>query len=196
MICLAAINLIDSTIALNRIFIRIPSAIAVDIWQPDGLYGLKPAYELLLGQFGVGLLASFLPALMLLREAEQPYSRMYRAGVLIGIATVIAIASIVLYNFSSAIERVSLSAIAMTVDNLRTPQPQLTKLLQEMCRTNLLIEYQIVASLPSSLPIPGWLKALGTSRILLLAIEFYSLLQPALGTPKVPDILRSLIKMD
>jgi hypothetical protein len=196
MVCMTVIKLIDSTIALSRVFAYIPSAITVDIWHPDGLCGLKPAYTLLLGQFGVELLVSFMPALMLRTEADQPYSRIYRFGVLIGIAVVITTAFIVLYTFDGAIERVRLSAIATAVDSLRTPQPRLTQLLRELHHTNLLIEYQIAASLPSSLPIPGWLKALGTSRILVLAVEFYSLLQPVLGIPKVPDILRRLLKAD
>jgi hypothetical protein len=147
-------------------------------------------------QFSAGLLASFLPALMLRTERDQPYSKMYKLGVLLGVTAVIVTVSIVYGTFNGVMERVSLSAIALAANNLRTPQSQLAQLLQEVRQTNLLIKYQIAVSLPSSLPIPTWLEALGTSRILLLVIEFYSLLQPVLGIPKMPDVLRRLLKVD
>ncbi len=180
----------------NNLFLQIPDIVTPDKWHPDGLYGLKPAYELLIGQFGVGLLASFLPALMLRREFKQLYSIMYKAGVLVGIVAVIAIASIVLHNFSDALEQTRSSALTITADSLKASLSSATNLVQEMHRMSLLIEYQIVDSFPSSLPLPDWLKALGVSRLLLLAMEFYSLLQPVLGTPKMPDVLRRIIKAD
>lgn len=122
-------------------------------------------------------------------------SHLYRIGILIGVATVIVIASSVLYNFN-AIEQVKLSVITPLLDELRSSPPP-ASLSQEAHRANLLIEYQIAESLPSSLfPIPGWLKALGASRIFLLAIELYTLLQPTLKVPKIPDVVRRLIKAD
>ncbi|MGQ9585289.1 MAG: hypothetical protein ACUVXG_07805 [Anaerolineae bacterium] len=194
MISMTVVNAFDFIAALNRVLTNIPTFVTVDALHPDGLYGLRPAYNLLLGQLATGLLLSFVPLLILRREAQQWYAWQYKAATTVGIAITIGFALAVLANFNRAIDQVRFAEVASIVGRLHSSQAQQPSLLEEVYRANLLAEYQIAVSLPSSIPIPGWLQALGTSRLLLLAGEAYSLLQPVLGTPKIPDVLRRAAK--
>ena len=196
MACKLTIDLIDWALAVNKVFVLLPRFIAVDIWHPDGLYGLKPAYNLLLSQAGIGLIASFLPMLVLHREAGQSYSWMYRTVLVLAVLAVLAFAAASWINLDSALERVKVSAVTTVTKRLRSlPWPP-TALLQETRRLNLLIEYQIARAVASTAPIPDLVKGLGISRFLLALIEVYAVLQPVLRLPQLPKALRRMVRAD
>jgi len=189
---MTVVSLIDSTTALNRAFLQLPQAL--DVWHPDRLYGLDPAYKLLLGQFTVALAISFLPLVILRREANQPYAWMYKTLILAGVMATIVLASVTLWNFNHALERVRLAGITATVDELHSIPLRPTTQFDATHQICVLLEYQNIVALPKSLPIPGWLAFLATSRTLLIAVELYSLLQPVLKTPAVPKLVRKWLE--
>jgi len=186
------VNFVDSTIAFNRAFLQLPRTL--DVWHPDRFYGLDPAYELLLGQFTVALAISFLPLVMLFREADQPYAWTYKTLILSGVVATIVLGGITLLNFNHALERVRLAAITSVVNELHSLPPQPVTLFDAARQIGTLLKYENIVDLPKSVPIPGWLTFLGTSRTLLIAVELYSLLQPVLKTPSVPTLVRKWLE--
>ena len=192
MMIMTLITFIDSTVAFNSAFLQ--HSQTLDIWHPDGLYGLDPAHKLLLGQFTVVLAISFLPLVILSREADQQYARMYKALVLAGVLATIVLGGVTLWSFNHAVKQARLAAITSVVDELHNLPTQPGTVFEAQCQIGTLLKYQNTVDLLESVPIPGWLALLGTSRMLLIAVELYSLLQPVLKMPSVPTFVRKLLK--
>lgn len=145
--------------------------------QPDLMYGLSSIHSIVVGMGAVLIAFSFLPTVMLIREKNEKYNRMYYilwyGGLLI--ATILfGVLMILFSNTLTSIQKNALAILSQQIGELNqlgnTPE-NTQKLLSAYLWTN-------VSSLPTEFTFPTWIKSIFNIRLIVLIYEILKLITP------------------
>lgn len=183
---------LDYAITLYRILSD--TTVSYNILYPDQMYGLEPAYKLILGLGFSLILFSLLPIVMILREKTERYSKIYSLLLYGGLVSAAVLISILVYKFDQRLHFIQQTALTEVVQsgNLTiTGILHSSNLLSMLARMNY---YSIIRDLPGAFPVPPWFQYLFSARLLLLAYEIYLLLSPQAETRTVKETIRRIIQ--
>ncbi|RMH35305.1 MAG: hypothetical protein D6694_14785 [Gammaproteobacteria bacterium] len=188
----SALQWIDFATALFRMLKD--DSIVYPVFHSDLLYGLKPAFDATMFLTVLFLIVSLTPTTMLLREKDEKYSWMYY-WLVYGCIVIVAITGgILLVQFNQRLEAIQKSNLQTVIQNFHLDN------IDGNHGTGLIIGleyYRTILNLPSSLPIPQWIKFLFSGRVLILALEIYENLAKAKDglslANSVPKILKAIL---
>ena len=197
MTILTIIRILEQSIVIHR-FLNNIIPTSNFMFPPDGMYGYRWIYEIILNYFILGVLLSFLPAIMLVREKNTVYSRVYKTGVIILELAIIFISSLLAFDFHIAIQTIhshSLYQISafITSDVNVLQNDSSAELLRQIVYLNL---YDKISQLPNGFPIPRWLQSILGLRIVTYFIEIYPILpKKARESINISNFLHNLLPL-
>lgn len=165
----ATLNIILTTVSFMVMFYRVLSdnSLSYNIFHPDQMYGFKISYNTIIGISFILLIISFLPTVILLREKNETYNKIYKLGIYSGIVLTFVSMGTLIYQFGERLE--SIQNVALQVDLLN----QLNVNKNDIQTLTYLTYYSIVSSFPSRFPVPIWLSSLVSFRALVLGYELF-----------------------
>jgi hypothetical protein len=190
------INIFMLWLDFSTSFLRLLSdnSISYDIFNPDLMYGLKPAYDIVIGISFALVVISFLPTIMLIREKQEKYSFIYYYSIYTGLAVIFIFTGILIYYFNQRLQIIQAAALKNIVDginlNIKTVPPGMN-----LNQISLGLQYyDLIKSLPNSFPIPFWFENILGFRVLVLIFEFLFLLSPKGEKRSMSEIIKRIIK--
>jgi len=159
--------------------------------HPDMLYGLKTVYKTVLSMGGALTALSFLPTIMLIREKQEKYSKMYFFLVYSGIIALFIMFGLLVFRFDQRLGNIKESALNATQKQMTTDKADgdFQKVITD------LQYYQIASSLPSGFPIPPWANTLLSVRSIVLVFEIIKLSSREFTKEALIKFLQHLIKV-
>lgn len=157
------------------------------IFHPDHMYGLGEVYKTVITMSVFLIVLSFLPSLMLIREKEQRYNKMYYFLIYSGIITLFLLLSLLIIKFDQrlgSIQSDALGKIQIQIDpSLRPNIGTLTNLAY----------FSLISTLPRGFPIPAWVSFLLSVRSLALFFEIVKIIFPSSYESNVVKLLQKIL---
>ena len=177
MILVLSVRVLEHSFIIHRLLSTLSSPSSF-LYPPDGMYGYKWIYDIIMTYFVVGILLSFVPGIMLIREKNTSYSKVYIAGIVFLELAVIASFGLLTYDFHMTIQSIcyhflyQLSPMVVTNAEIIRKMPA-TDISRQEIYLNL---YNLLQELPCGFHIPEWLKGILGVRLITYIFEIYPLI--------------------
>jgi hypothetical protein len=177
MIIVAGVRVIEQSLIIRRLLTSLPIPDSF-LFPADSMYGYRWVYDIILHYSILGVLLSFLPVVMLIREKNTHYSFGYKMVVFILEIVVIVLSFSLARDFHLTLQSIHyhflyhLSADIITDTNILR---HLTD--SEIIRQALYLDLRNqLLTLPKGFPLPSWLQSILGLRFLTWIIEIYPLI--------------------
>lgn len=179
--------------SLNLGQILIDNSLTYPVFHPDLIYGLDTIYKTIFSLLIIIIIGSFLPTIMIIREKNEKYSKIYYAFIYSGIILLFVSIGSLIYLFHmrvGAINQQKLMEIYLALEK--------TDILNQVVDTNVAIMnlyyFSLVSNLPNKFPIPEWVKLLMSIRTVALIYELVKLSTPNMKENLFIKTLEAIIK--
>ena len=163
---------------LTLIQMLIDDSIVYPVLYPDLMYGLQDACDIFIRTSTILLLISFLPTILLLREKQKKFNKIYYISFLFSILFII-LTYIVLYLFDVRFENIQTNAIRMIIKILPINLDMIEKGINLPKLTASLQYYYVMMNLPNGIP-NSFFSSLLSIKTIAIFIEIIFLLFPNL----------------
>jgi hypothetical protein len=158
---------LDFASALDRILGD--RTLTFNVLHTDLMYGLSMTHDAVIW-LSIGLVAlSLLPTIMILREHEQEYSRIYKFGIYFGLIAVFVLNGVLINQFSGCLKNIHENALASSISSI-----SLFSIKSGVEHQRALVEMQyfaIIKDLPKNFQMPTWLNFAYAARFILGGYE-------------------------
>lgn len=164
--------------------------IGYQIFASDLMYGLRPAYDMLIVFCTVLLLFSLLPLIMLVRERGKRFEKLYTILMYASVVAVVIVAAVFISRFHSRLGWIQATALEQLVNEYGFHFRSLSSF---ELTPQVMHYYDIVSRLPGGIPVPRWLEFFITARVVVIPYEVYLLLTEE-NEPRTPrEIFRRVL---
>jgi hypothetical protein len=158
------------------------------LFHSDLMYGLKTSYNTVV-TMGLSLtLLSFLPTIMLVREKEQKYSKMYIILIYCGIFAMFVLLGILISQFNQKLGQIQESALSFLQAKINFHSVSNIETIAN------LEYYSLISKLPGKFPIPAWFNILLSARTVALFFEVVRITSPAIFEANAIRILQKILE--
>ena len=159
----------------------------------DLMYGLEAVYRSVIGLSFALIVLSLLPSVMIIREKEEKYSWMYKAGIYAGIFAVLLLVASLAYRFDQRLGTIKQETLQAELSDIRLDWEGLDA--EQLNGLAARLQYvQYLMALPGHFEFPSWLQFIFSARSTLFVFELLLLVSPAVRERPWMKMIRDTLR--